>query len=148
MRRYLCSLKIPDGDYFPMHGYWTFKLLEDAVDIRTLVVGHRMLCQSSRFSRSKISPSRLEELTKPLFKRIHKINAAKFEYRERSVLDIVQLDKEEFNDHPCLFCGNGMPDECLLFYLCRTTCKESGDHCDELQRKIRSAIAKAQGIEE
>lgn len=156
MRRFLQQAHLPDGFKGYSKANSVIRKIKDATNLQSLTVDHGDTCSKTRYrGRGWLGVSGFVNTVKPVLIALQKRGA-----HSENLLDMVGVDAGrrmtymcchcKGDKHSCYLCRHGRDHEqtCLKNGGCGMECKDLKSHCEELQAEVRSALAKALGIEE
>ena len=156
MRRFLRHVRLPNRQHGSSSAVLVFKALRDALDLRSVIVSHTNACDARTRTWYSyylvVTPKVLAHWLRPILNGIVERQLAVNEAAETDVLDIVKIDCVEANrwrvdiEYVCARCNAGDGGVCTRID-CAIPCKDRATHVAELQKKFRSAIAKALDME-
>ena len=157
MRQYLRQIELGSNGFNHTKVRPVFNALKDATDLRMFTIDHSNVCM--HYYRRYLQGTDLQGFAyscRALLLVLHR--AHKSSGKDFNVLDIVKIADQGEKCHKCNpLSPNFTKDEndCTkslngIYYSvhCKTRCKDLGTHSEEIQKKLRSLIAKQLGIKE
>lgn len=143
MRRFVRHVKNSTDGYRATHIRSVFKQLEDASDLRSIRFYHTTLCPDTYNWYRGTTPELMAQLAAPLLYAVARKAVKQNRELSVDVRDIIRVLQTPEEHTECYQCGAGREDKCNHWGGCRVKCADRGAHREELQQRVRSAVAKA-----
>lgn len=152
MRSYLRHIHIGRSGYQRSKARTTFAALRDATDLRRFAFDHSTICQDDVPRYHYIPEVSIGEFlsdSHPMF-----LSLKKAHERSRGTVSLLDMVKIEWEScHVCAQSAPGFPEkdsDCQnrSNIRCAVICKDSAEHCQQVEAKVRAALAKYLGIKD